>query len=237
MKTKIVKFLDFLGILFLILLTTGWFLIPEQFKYLIITSIVFDLIGLLLNDKYTKMHAIFTSLVTIFNLCALHYEWLRWAYLIVGTLSLMGFIVLKYGEDFETLEDKDPVSKPIIDTNAINDMSKEDREKIFIPIDHLPNEKLIEKFVKFNNKIIISEYEDANKKTHYHIDIADNEEDTKIKFIDLINQSLEWIHVRQKNEKKTTMLDFYITLCQPFDFDKLNKIWEEPKEANEEVKS
>lgn len=234
------KIADFIGVLFLLLLTTGWFLIPDYFKYIIMISMALDLIGLLVNNKYVKIHAVFVSLITIFNLCALHYEWLRYGYLIVGTLSLMGFIVLKYGGELDLIDDVDEKSdsKVITDidilSNKVNGMTKEDREKVFIPRNIIPDETLIEKFVKFGNKVIISEYEDANKKIHYHVDLADNEEDTKSRFIDLMNQSLEWIHLRQKNEKKSRMLDFYITLCQPFDFEKLNKIWEE--EPKEEVK-
>lgn len=218
-------FINFIGVLFLLLLSTGWFLIPEYFNYVIITAIVLDLLGLLSTNGHNKLYAIIVSLGTIYNICALHYEWLKCGYLIVGTLGLIRHIMLYCNE-----EDLEYSYKP----RVFNKMSNEQRENILMPKDISPEETLIEKFVKFNDKVIISEYEDNNKKTHYHIDLADTEEDTKAKFIDLVNQSLEWIHTRQKNEKKTTILDFYVTLCQPFDIDKLNKIWEEPEEDEQE---
>lgn len=231
------QLIDFLMITFMILLTTGWFLIPEYFNYVIWTCITIDMLGLLFA-KLDNIHKASIVILTIFNLCALHYEWLRYGYLIIGTLSVLGFILLRGFID-EVKEADKIKSEEIVPIEKVKEVVKDTASKLGVrnmELSQEPNETLIEKFVKFNNKIIISEYETPNKLVHYHIELADDEEETKKNFIELINQSLEWIHLRQKNEKKSGPLDFIVTLCQPFDFDKLNKLWEEPKEEVKESK-
>lgn len=229
--------IDFLMITFMILLTTGWFLIPEYFNYIIWTCVAIDMLGMLFF-KFDNLHKISVVVLTIFNLCALHYEWLRYGYLIIGTFALVGYILLRgYVDEIKTTDKMKP--EDIIPIEKVKEAVKDTASNLSVRNLELcqePNETLIEKFVKFNNKIIISEYETSNKLIHYHIELADEEEETKKNFIQLINQSLEWIHLRQKNEKKSGPLDFVVTLCQPFNFDKLNKLWEEPKEEVKESK-
>ena len=209
------QLIDFLMITFMILLTTGWFLIPEYFNYVIWTCITIDMLGLLFA-KLDNIHKASIVILTIFNLCALHYEWLRYGYLIIGTLSVLGYILLRGFID-EVKEADKMKPEDIIPIETVKEAVKDTASKLGVrnmELSQEPNETLIEKFVKFNNKIIISEYETSNKLVHYHIELL----------IILLASTLP------------LSLDFIVTLCQPFDFDKLNKLWEEPKEEVKESK-